>query len=102
MAQRDENGRFIKGNKARTVAKQKKVRTKEILDETEMLQQEIYNESLRQLKDKLVNGELSSADLLRLNSNTAEFVTPKAPKQGRPKKKDVSEDLDNLLDILNK
>lgn len=99
---RDEKGRFIKGHAVRTVAKQKKIQSQEILDETAQLQQQIYNESLRQLKDKLVNGELSSADLIRVNSQTAEFVTPKAPKQGRPKKRNAEDDLNNLLDILNK
>lgn len=102
MAMRDNKGRFIKGNKVRTVAKQKKVQTQEILDETQQLQQRIYNESLRQILDKLEAGDMSSTDLIRVNSTTAEFVTPKAPKVGRPKKQDASQNLDELLNILSK
>ena len=102
MAQRDENGRFIKGNKARTVAKQKKIKTKEVLNKTEMLQQEIYNATLENLLDAIRNGELTMRDQITLNNNVSDFVTPKVSKGGRPKKKDVQSDLDNLLDILNK
>ena len=99
MAQRDSNGRFIKGNKARTLAKQNKVKTKQVLNKTEMLQQEIYNETLEQILDKLRNGELGARELISLNSSVADFVTPKA-KVGRPKKKDVNENVSNLLNYL--
>ena len=97
MATRDSNGRFVKGNKARTVHKQNQLKTKDILTEMEELQAQIYNESLRQILDKLQAGELSANELIRINSGVAEMVTPKADK--RPKKTSANKALGNIDEI---
>ena len=96
-------GKFEKGNTiARDAAaknRKKKQEAKLVLNETEMLQAKIYNESLKQILQKLEDGELSSGDLIRVNSTVAEFVQPKA-KVGRPKKIDASAKVDDLLNAL--
>ena len=98
-----QSTKFQKGNTvARDAAarnRKKKQEAKLVLNETDMLQAKIYNESLKQILEKLENQELSSADLIRVNSTVAEFVNPKV-KAGRPKKKDPKADIDNLLDAL--
>lgn len=96
---RDKNGRFVKGNKARAVHKQKVLKSKEVLTEMEELQAKIYNESLRQILEKLQEGELDASELIRVNSSVAEQVSPKAEK--RPKKANSKKQLGDL-DALKK
>ena len=95
--------RFAKGNTvARDAAarnRKKKAEAKLVLNETDMLQAKIYNESLKQILEKLESQELSSADLIRVNSTVAEFVQPKV-KVGRPPKKNPKKDVDDLLNAL--
>ena len=91
------SGMFQKGNTARQDYAKKKRESKQILNETEKLQQQIYNASLRQILEKLEAQELSSGDLIRVNSTVAEFVNPKV-KVGRPKKVNPQ---DNIEDIMN-
>jgi len=93
------SGMFQKGNKARTIHSQKQKQSKKILDETEKLQQQIYNASLRQILEKLEAQELSSGDLIRVNSTVAEFVNPKV-KVGRAKKVNPQDNIDDLLNAL--
>ena len=93
-------GKFQKGNTARADWAKKRRESKQILNETEKLQQRIYNETLRQILDKLENNELSSGDLIRVNSTVAEFVNPKV-KVGRPKKVNPQDNIDDLLNALN-
>ena len=98
---RDKNGRFVKGNKARSVHKQKVLKSKAVLNEMEELQAKIYNESLKQLLQKLQEGELDASELIRVNSTVAEQVSPKAEK--RPKKSNAKKqlgDLDALKELL--
>lgn len=97
MAQRDENGRFVKGNKARTDHKIKVMKSKAILDELEELQASIYIESLRQIKDKLESGEINANELIRINSSVAEQVSPKAEK--RPKKSNAKKALGDIEEL---
>jgi len=99
MATRDNKGRFVKGNKARTNAKQKDLKNKKKLSDMDMLQVEIYNESLKQLLEALKNGELDMTEVIRVNSNLAEMVTPKA-KVGRPKKTDLKSKVNELKNLL--
>ena len=101
MSNRDKNGRFVKGNAARTVHKQKQLKSKAILDELEELQASIYIESLRQIKDKLESGEINANELIRINSSVAEQVSVK--KEKRPTKAKANKmlgDLDALKELL--
>lgn len=93
-------GQFKKGNTARQDWAKKRRESKQILNETEKLQQQIYNASLSQILEKLEARELSSADLIRVNSTVAEFVNPKV-KVGRPKKVNPQDNIDDLLNALN-
>ena len=97
MATRDSSGRFVKGNKARSVHKQKQLKTRDILNEMEELQTKIYNESLKQILEKLETGELAANELIRINSSVAEMVTPKAEK--RPKKSSAKKALGDIEGI---
>ena len=92
-------GQFQKGNTARADWAKKRRESKQILNETEKLQQQIYNASLRQILEKLEAQELSSGDLIRVNSTVAEFVNPKV-KVGRPKKVNPQDNIDDLLNAL--
>jgi hypothetical protein len=94
---RDKNGRFVKGNKARSVHKQKVLKSKAVLNEMEELQAKIYNESLKQILDKLETGELNASELIRINSGVAEMVTPKADK--KPMRKSAKKALGNIDEI---
>jgi len=96
---RNEKGQFVKGNKARTVHKQETLRQKSKLTELEELQVDIYLESLKQLKDKLINGELDSAELIRTNSMVAEMVTPKKQKGDKSKPKTNAKQRVKINDI---
>ena len=77
--------------------KQKQLKTKDILNEMEELQAKIYNESLRQILQKLEAGELSANELIRINGGVAEQVSPKAEK--RPKKSTANKTLGNIDEI---
>ena len=97
--------KFQKGNTiARDSAAKKRAAKYEarlVMDETAMLQQKIYNKSLEQILEKLENQELSSGDLIRVNSSVSEFVTSKVKAVGAPKKqKSVQKDVDDLLQAL--
>jgi len=96
--------RFKAGNTvARDAAakvRKKKQEAKLVLSETEMLQAKIYNESLKQILQKLQDGELSSSDLIRVNSTVSEFASSKK-KVGAPKKVNTAQkDVDDVLKAL--
>tara|TARA_B110000967_G_C18698314_1_gene466492 strand:- start:35 stop:346 length:312 start_codon:yes stop_codon:yes gene_type:complete len=96
--------KFEKGNTvARDAAakvRKKKQEAKLVLSETDMLQAKIYNESLKQILQKLEDGELSSSDLIRVNSTVAEFASSKK-RAGAPKKVNTAQkDVDDVLKAL--
>ena len=98
---RNNKGQFVKGNKARTVHKQKVMKSKSIMNELEELQASIYLESLKQIMTKLEEGEIGANELIRINASVAEQVSPKAEK--RPKKANTKKqlgDLDELKALL--
>lgn len=99
MATRNSKGQFVKGNKARTIHKQETLRQKSKLTQLEELQLDIYLESLKQIQEKLINGELDSAELIRTNSMVAEMVTPKKQKGDKLKGKTNAKQRRQITDL---
>ena len=94
---RNNKGQFVKGNKARSVHKQKVMKSKSIMNELEELQASIYLESLKQIMTKLEEGEIGANELIRINASVAEQVSPKAEK--RPKKANTKKQLGDLEEL---
>ena len=94
------SGMFQKGNTAKADAAKKKRESKQVLDETEMKQQKLFNKYLDWIEDVWHSEEIKPADRIRIGTTIAEFVTPKV-KVGLPSKKDTPQSkLDGLMGAL--
>ena len=100
MGQRDDKGKFVKGNNASGIAKQKRLVTKKILDETEALHQLIYQESLRQLLEAIEKGELDKKELIQVQNNLSEHVSAKKPRADKQPPSKLRSNIKDIKDLL--
>lgn len=99
-AQRNKKGQWIKGNNARKIGAQKRLKAKAVLTEMEELQAQIYNESLKQILEALKEGELTQREVIQVMGNIGDFITPKkTTKDANKKIKKL--DLNSFKDLLD-